>query len=119
MGEVSNPLSSTNHLWICKCCGEVVAKRCRITGDAILPDQGPLRYAIWEVLCVTCILEAPEWLHQYEALIPDFQRGGDYSDQLATLRAQFLYETELFLRSQNASQVNSAPQENRALSTSR
>lgn len=93
LGGVLNPLNSQNHFWLCQCCGRTFAVR--IAPKESDPLAGPLRSTFWESLCARCARSEDLWPHQYEFLLAQFHRGGDASDQLPTLRAQFLYESEI------------------------
>lgn len=88
-GLVDNPLNLGSHVWICKCCSAVFASR--VAEAPSTPVEGPFRYTIWDSLCADCLINHPNY--QNERFTASFRLGGDASDQLPTMRAQFLYDS--------------------------
>jgi hypothetical protein len=83
MGEVPNPLNSFNHAWLCLNCGRRFAER-------ISPQ--PEGWRFWEVYCAKHI-NTDGKMDNLHSVVADFHRGGDATN-LASLKAQFLYELE-------------------------
>jgi len=90
-GDVENPLRASDEEWLCLCCGRTFAVRLRL--EPPVAFEGPLRWEVHRSLCEKCLSHNPLWIHQYEPMLARFIRPYDASNQLSSLRAQFLYDS--------------------------